>query len=245
MEWRLNNVESQLHCHACLVASVIVSLAAAHYYYPFIMGLGSASSMTRVFVGIRVVFVVAHHGGPLTHDVWIEYGDHWSYLNGFHGTRYTRPGGAPGGRPRSGHAALNTRQHPIESSHIRVCACPPSALSSAGPQHALCARQVATAHRVYSTPASMSASAMFTVSPVLASAVVRACSPCKADLACEEEPICITPARRSASGQCSPPEMTTSFLALRAQSEAPFTSPRAWHTCTARRGTSTLLVFSI
>ena len=111
IEWRLNNVESQLHCHLRPVASVIVSLAAAHYYYPFIMGLGSASLMTRVFVGTRVVFV-----GRTTHEACDtrcvdRYGDHWSYLNGFHGTRYTRPGGAPGGRPRSGHAALNTRRN--------------------------------------------------------------------------------------------------------------------------------------
>ena len=57
IEWHLNNMESQLHCHLRPVASVIVSLAAAHYYYPFIMGLGSASLMTRVFIGTRVVFI--------------------------------------------------------------------------------------------------------------------------------------------------------------------------------------------
>ena len=57
IEWRLNNMESQLHCHHCLVALVIVSLAAAHYYYPFITGLGSVSLMTRVFVELVFVFI--------------------------------------------------------------------------------------------------------------------------------------------------------------------------------------------
>ena len=112
IEWRLNNVESQLHCHLRPVASVIVSLAAAHYYYPFITGLGSASLMTRVFIGTRVVFIWSHVGRVRdTRCVGI-----WRSLvlsNGFHGTRYTRPGGAPGGRPRSGHAALNTRHHAV------------------------------------------------------------------------------------------------------------------------------------
>ena len=78
IEWHPNNVESQLHCYLRPVASVIVSLAAARYYYPFIMGLGSTSLMTRVFIGTRVVFIWSHTpDGSVTHDVWV-YGDHWS-----------------------------------------------------------------------------------------------------------------------------------------------------------------------
>ena len=78
IEWHFHNMESQLHCYLRPVASVIVSLAAAHYYYPFITGLGSTSLMTRVFIGTRVLFIWSHTSDiPVTHDVWV-YGDHWS-----------------------------------------------------------------------------------------------------------------------------------------------------------------------